>query len=400
MTTREMVVNQFLRQVKLGNHIIGVASGAGITAKYAEQGGADFLLALNAGKFRQMGRSSAAGFLPFCNSNEMVMTFASREIKPVIQKIPVFFGLNATDPTIDLDRYIENIKQLGFEGINNFPTVGLIDGQYREALEETGFSYDLEVEAIRIAHEKDLFTVAFVFDEEQAKSMLHAGADIICAHLGFTAGGMLGAKKVLSLEAAKLKVQRIFDVCDAIRPDVIKMIYGGPVKMPVDVQYMYSNTNLMGYIGGSSFERIPSEKTITNITRAFKTTGNLSESDLMVKMLEGITKHYDYVQFVKKYVAEHYMQKISFIDLAHVAYISRSHLSALFKREVGCSFPVYLVKFRMNRAKEIISAEDDLKLSEVAELVGYSDYAQFSKMFKKYVGLTPTQFKSRHKHEC
>lgn len=400
MMTREMVVDQFLRQVKLGNHIIGVASGAGITAKYAEQGGADFLLALNAGKFRQMGRSSTAGFLPFCNSNEMVMAFASREIKPVIQKIPVFFGLNATDPTIDLERYIERIKQLGFEGINNFPTVGLIDGQYREALEEMGFSYDLEVEAIKIAHEKDLFTVAFVFDEDQARNMLDAGADIICAHLGFTAGGMLGAKKVLSLEAAKLKVQRIFSVCDAIRPDVIKMIYGGPVKMPVDVQYMYSNTNLMGYIGGSSFERIPSEKSITNITRAFKTTGTLSEDDLMVKMLEGITKHYDYVQFVKKYVAEHYRQKISFIDLAHVAYISRSHLSALFKKEVGCSFPTYLVMFRINKAKEIISAEDELNLSEVAGLVGYSDYAQFSKMFKKYSGITPTQFKNRHKHMC
>ena len=249
-----------------------------------------------------MGRSSLAGFLPFNNSNQMVMEFASKEIQPVIKKIPIFFGLNATDPTIDLERYIDQLKDRGFVGINNFPTVGLIDGQYREALEEMGFSYDLEVEAIRIAHKKELFTVAFVFDETQAKDMVTAGADIICAHLGFTAGGMLGAKKVLSLEAAKLKALRIFSVCDAIKPDVIKMIYGGPVKMPVDVQYMYSNTGIMGYIGGSSFERIPSEKSIINITRAFKNTGNLSEDDLMVKMLEGITKHYDYVQFVKKYV--------------------------------------------------------------------------------------------------
>lgn len=399
MQAREAVLDQFLRQVKLGNHIIGVASGAGITAKYAEQGGADFLLALNAGKFRQMGRSSVAGFLPFCNSNDMVMSFASREIKPVIKKIPVFFGLNATDPTIDLEHYIERISRMGFEGINNFPTVGLIDGQYREALEEIGISYDLEVEAIRIAHEKNLFTVAFVFDEGQARAMLDAGADIICAHLGFTAGGMLGAKKVLSLEAAKDKAQRIFEVCNKIRPDVIKMIYGGPVKTPVDVQYMYSNTDLVGYIGGSSFERIPSEKSITNITRAFKTTGNISEDDLMVKMLEGITKHYDYVQFVKKYVAEHYMQKISFVDLAKVAYVSRSHLSNLFKQEVGCGFPEYLVQYRINKAKEIMSAEEEINLIEVANLVGYQDYAQFSKMFKKYTGQTPTQYKSGHKHK-
>ncbi len=398
MMTREMIKEQFLRQVEIGNHIIGVASGAGITAKYAEQGGADFLLALNAGRFRQMGRSSLAGFLPFNNSNQMVMEFASKEIQPVIKKIPVFFGLNATNPTIDLDRYIDQLKDRGFVGINNFPTVGLIDGQYREALEEMGFSYDLEVEAMRIAHEKGLFTVAFVFDEVQAKNMLTAGVDIICAHLGFTAGGMLGAKKVLSLEAAKLKALRIFSVCDAIRPDAIKMIYGGPVKMPVDVQYMYGNTGIMGYIGGSSFERIPSERSITNVTRAFKNTGNLSEDDLMVKMLEGITKHYDYVQFVKKYVAEHYMQKISFLDLAKVAYVSRSHLSALFKKEVGCCFPEYLVKFRINKAKELIEREDELNLSEVAELVGYKDYAQFSKMFKKYLGMTPSQYKTRHKH--
>lgn len=392
------IIDKFQRQVKLGHHIIGVASGAGITARYAEQGGADFLLALNAGKFRQMGRSSAAAFLPFGNSNEMVMEFGSREIKPVITKIPVFFGLNATDPTIDIERYINKIKDMGFEGINNFPTVGLIDGKYREALEEAGYTYELEVRAIQKAHECDLFTVAFVFDEKQTRQMLLAGADVICAHLGFTAGGMLGAKKVLSLEAAKRQIQKIFSVCDEIRPEVFKLIYGGPVKTPVDVQYMYSNTDLMGYVGGSSFERIPSEKSITNITKAFKTTGDFSEEDLMVKMLEGITKHYDYVQFVKKYVAEHYMQKISFLDLAKVAYVSRSHLSNLFKSEVGCSFPEYLVKYRLAKAKELIGSAGDVSLTEVARLVGYPDYAQFSKLFKKYTGQTPTQYRNGHNH--
>jgi len=396
MISRQTINENLKRQLKLHNHIIGVASGAGITAKYAEQGGADFLLALNSGKFRQMGRSSTAGFLPFCNSNDMVMEFASKEIKPVVKRLPVIFGLNATDPLIDLERYIDRIKGLGFEGINNFPTVGLIDGQYREALEEIGCAYQLEVDAIKIAHDKDLFTVAFVFNEQQAKDMLIAGADIICAHLGFTAGGMLGAKKVLSLEAAKNTAQRIFTVCDEIRPDVIKMIYGGPVKTPIDVQYMYSNMELMGYIGGSSFERIPSEKSITNITKAFKTSGSLSEDDLMVKMLDGITKHYDYVQFVKKYVSEHYMQKISFLDLAKVAYVSRSYLSTLFKKEVGCSFPVYLVQYRIKKAVDIMTNQE-LHLSDVAELVGYHDYSQFSKMFKKYMGLSPKQFKKEHK---
>ena len=194
--------------------------------------------------------------------------------------------------------------------------------------------------------------------------MINAGADVICVHLGLTGGGLLGAKKVFSLEAAKVKAERIFNKCNEINPNVIKLIYGGPVKTPVDIQYMYSNNeNLMGYIGGSAFERIPSEKSIINITKTFKVSGQLNEDDLMVKMLDGITKHYDYVEFVKEYVAQNYMDDISFIDLARVAHVSRSHLSTLFKKEVGCSFPEYLVKFRINKAVEVLN-EKNIQLSQ------------------------------------
>lgn len=383
-------------QIKKGNHIIGVATGTGMTAKCAEKGKADFILALNSGRFRQMGRSSLAGFLPFCNSNDMVMDFASKEIIPLIKNMPIIFGLNATDPTKNMESYIDKIKNMGFSGINNYPTVGLIDSQFREALEEDGCNYLMEVEAIRIAHKKDMFTVAFVFNEIQAEQMINAGADVICVHLGLTGGGLLGAKKVFSLEAAKVKVGKIFNKCNELNPDVIKLIYGGPVKTPIDVQYMYSNNeDLTGYIGGSSFERIPSEKSIINITKAFKISEQFDEDDLMVKMLDGVTKHYNYVEFVKEYVARNYMDDISFLDLAKVAHVSRGYLSSLFKKEVGCNFPEYLVKFRINKAVEIINKEN-IQLSDLASLVGYKDYVHFSKMFKKYKGCSPKKYKSKN----
>lgn len=394
---REKILENLKSQIKRDNHIIGVATGSGMTAKYAKQGGADFLLMLNSGKFRQMGRSSLAGFLPFCNSNDMVMNFAYKEIIPLVKDIPIIFGLNATDPTKNMDSYIDEIKYRGFSGINNYPTVGLIDGEFCKALEKEGCHYQIEVEAIRKAHQRDMFTVAFVFDEIQTVQMIDAGADIICVHLGLTGGGSLGAKKVLSLEAAKVKADKIFSKCNELKPNVIKLIYGGPVKTPIDVQYMYSNNeDLIGYIGGSAFERIPSEKAITNITKAFKVSGQIDEDDLMVKMLDGVTKHYDYVEFVKEYVTQNYMNKVSFLDLAKVSHVSRGYLSSLFKKEVGCSFPEYLVKFRIDKAIEILDKEN-IQLSQLASLVGYQDYAQFGKIFKKYKGCSPKQYKFKNR---
>lgn len=395
---REKILEGIKSQIKKGNHIIGVATGTGMTAKYAQKGGADFILVLSSGRFRIMGRSSLAAYLPFCNSNDMVMDFASKEIIPLVKEVPIIFGFNGTDPTIDMEDYISKIKAMGFSGINNYPTVGLIDGEFGECLKESGCCYSREVDAIRIAHEKNMFTVAFIFNELQAEQMIEAGADVICVHLGLTEGGLLGAKKVLSLEAAKAKVTNIFNKCNELNTDIVKLIYGGPVKTPIDVQYMYSNNeNLMGYIGGSAFERIPWEKSIINITKAFKASGHLDEDHLMIKMLDGVKKHYDYVEFVKEYVAQNYMHDISFIDLAKVAHVSRSYLSTLFKKEVGCNFREYLVKFRIEKAVEILHREK-IQLSEAASLVGYKDYVQFSKMFKKYKGFSPKEIKLKNRN--
>lgn len=394
---RKEIVSTLKKQLSEGQKIIGVATCSGMTAKYVQAGGADIILALNSSKFRQMGRSSLAGYLPFSNSNDLVMSEAAREVLPISKKIPVIFGINASDPTKNMEDYIEQIKAVGFSGINNYPTVGLLDGKFREYLEENGLGYDKEVEAVRIAHKKGLFTLAFVFDERQTQQMLNAGADAICAHLGFTQGGLLGAKKLISLDDARIKAERILKICDTYDRKIITFIYGGPIKNPIDVEYMFNNNSkIMGYIGGSSFERIPSEKAIINITKAFKSFDSGTEEELMIKMMDGINKHYDYTEFVKEYISQNYMHKISFLELAKVAHVSRGYLSTIFKKDVGCSFPEYLVKFRINKAAEIIKKEE-LPLIEIANMVGYKDYSQFSKMFKKYKGYSPTLHKHKNK---
>lgn len=392
MLNNKYEIQHYLKnQIKKNRYLLGVAAGSGMTAKYAEQSGADFILALSSGRFRQMGVSSLAGFLPYANSNEVVMDFAYKELIPMIKNIPVCFGLCATDPTIKLDNYIDLIKDKGFAGINNFPSVGLVDGLFREALEEQGITYNKEIEAIRLANEKELFTVAFVFNEDQAISMLEAGADVICVHLGLTKGGSLGARKILSLQSAKRMAVNIFNRCDELNPNAIKMIYGGPVNKPIDVQFMYDDTNIMGYIGGSVFERIPTEQALVHVTRSFKQTNDFQFDELIVKIIDGIGSQDDYIDFIKKYIALHYMDEITLNEIAEILNLSRSYLSTLFKKEVGISFTQYLINFRLNRAIEILKLEN-LPLNSVAEMVGYPDYTQFSKIFKKYKGVSPKYY--------
>jgi predicted TIM-barrel enzyme/AraC-like DNA-binding protein len=391
MTNKFQLLQTLNQQIKANKHIIGVAAGSGLTAKYAEQGGADFILALSSGRFRQMGVSSLAGFTACTNSNQMVMEFAFKEVLPTLKKIPTIFGLFATDPTIDMKACIRQIKASGFAGINNYPTVGLIDGQFREALESQGISFAKEVEAIQFANELDLITVAFVFNETQAIDMLKAGADIICVHLGLTVGGILGAKQIQSLQSAKKLAVDIFHACDKVNPNVIKMVYGGPVNRPIDVQFMYDGTEIDGYIGGSVFERIPAEQIIFNITKSFKETYDVKYETYIQKIMAGFSNKEDYVEFIKDYISTHYMEEITLNDLASILNLSRPYLSSLFKEEVGIAFKQYLIDFRLNRAIEIMQ-EKRLPLSTVAEMVGYPDYAQFSKIFKKRKGVSPNVF--------
>ena len=389
MHSRESILESFSLQTHMKRPLVGVSCGSGLAARQAERGGADMILALNSGRFRTMGLTSLAGLMPFTNSNALVMDFGSRELVPSL-RIPVIFGLNATDPTLLLETFLRRIKASGFAGVNNYPTVGLIDGRYRQALEDQGMTFDQEVESIRLARRAGLFTVAFVFDVQQTEKMLLAGADVLCVHFGLTKGGLRGARKVLTLEAGVKLAREAFALCNAMRPEVFKLVYGGPVSTPADMEYVYNNTAAQGYIGGSAFDRTPLERAIEEQVRRFKAAGNDEMDELLQKMLYGAYKQ-DYVGFVMEYAAQNYMNEISFSELASVAKVSRSHLSLLFRKETGQTFPAYLTSLRIAKARQIIEREQ-LPLAEVARLVGYGDYAHFSKTFKKHTGYSPSKY--------
>ena len=371
-------------------HLVGVAAGSGMTAKYAIMGGCDFLLALNSGKYRSMGVSSMAGFLSYSNSNDLVMDYACKEILRTAKDVPVFLGLNATDPTKSMYDYIKKIKMLGFAGINNYPTVGMIDGKFREALAIEGIDFQQEVEAIRFAHYCGLITLAFVFNAEQTREMAQAGADIICAHFGLTSGGYLGAQKVLTLERVRCAAQEIFEAAEQVNTNIIRVVYGGPIKTPIDAQYMYRGSKCQGFIGGSCFERIPIESAVLHTTRSFKKEQPLSPSSKLEKIIFDTPGRYDYVEFIKQYIDESYMTEVRLNELAQVLHCSMSYLSTLFSQKVGTNFQDYLIQVRMEKARDMIR-NCTYPLVQVAQNVGYQDYAQFSKMYKKHMGISPRE---------
>ncbi|HCA28513.1 MAG TPA: AraC family transcriptional regulator [Ruminococcaceae bacterium] len=389
--SRKHIMNRLYHQLEQNKYLLGVAAGSGISAKYAAKSGADMILLLNSGRFRQMGLSSLAGFLPFANSNKLVMQFGMREIIPAIKNMPIIFGLCATDPTINLESYIDIIYKSGFSGINNYPSVGFFQGKFAEALQESGISFEDEIRAIHIANTKKIFTVAFVFNKRQAQKMALAGADVICVNLGFTKGGILGPKEALPLKNSATETNEIFQACDEINPKIIKMIYGGPVSTPDDAKFIYDNTSVMGYIGGSTFERIPTEAAIMNSIQKFKCEKQIDNEGKSNKSIYDISLHYNYVKFVQKYISENYMKKLSFSELADIVHVSRTYLSSIFKKETGCTFPEYLTNFRVNKAIRIIKSQS-LPLFKVAEIVGYSDYAHFCKDFKKQTGFSPKKY--------
>ncbi len=384
-----MEVTKILREeINSGKHIIGAVVGSGITARLAAAGGADILLVLSAGKYRIMGRSSFSSYFCFDNNNAQVMDFGKREIFPVVRNVPLLFGLMATDPTIHLYDFLKEIKAAGFAGIVNFPTVALIDGKFREALEEEGTTYDREIAAIKLANHLNLFTMAFVTNEEETRQMLRAGANVICVHLGLTRGGFLGAKKYISIDDAKNSAKKIFDVCKNLKPEVLRMIYAGPANTLADMKYLFFNTDCQGYIGGSTFDRIPIERAVFDTVKTFKRGSEHPEE--ISRQSEKIS-----TEFVRRYIAEHFLEKISFAELAAAANISRSYLSKRFKEEVGISFSEYLLSFRLNEAKKILETEKNISCKEAALRAGYTDYVQFTKMFKKFVGESPSNYQKK-----
>ena len=270
METRSQILDRFRAQVAAGKPIIGGGAGTGITAKSAEAGGIDLLVIYNSGRFRMAGRGSLSGLLAYGDANAIVMEMAN-EVLPVVKKTPVLAGVNGTDPFRVMPYFLKQVKEIGFAGIQNFPTVGLIDGVFRANLEETGMGYGPEVDMIRLAHEMDLLTSPYVFDVDQAKDMARAGADILVPHMGLTTSGTIGAQTAMTLEDAAKKVQELADAAKSVNPDILCLCHGGPIANPADAQYVLDHTEgIVGFYGASSIERFPTEVGIRKQTEDFK----------------------------------------------------------------------------------------------------------------------------------
>jgi predicted TIM-barrel enzyme len=256
--------------VAAGEVVIGAGAGTGLSAKCAEAGGADVIIIYNSGRFRMAGRGSLAGLMPYGDANAIVVDMA-REVLPVVNDTPVLAGVCGTDPFRSMPRFLGELRDMGFAGIQNFPTVGLIDGTFRQGLEETGMSYAVEVEMVRTAATLDLATAVYCFSEADARAMADAGADVIVAHMGLTTKGTIGARTAMSLEEAATRTQAIRDAAVAVNPEVIVLCHGGPIAEPADAQYVLERTTgVAGFFGASSMERLPSEIAITERVREFK----------------------------------------------------------------------------------------------------------------------------------
>ncbi|HZF74606.1 MAG TPA: phosphoenolpyruvate hydrolase family protein [Acetobacteraceae bacterium] len=267
---RQEILARFREMITRRQPIVGGGAGTGLSAKCEEAGGIDLIVIYNSGRYRMAGRGSLAGLLAYGNANEIVKEMA-REVLPVVRHTPVLAGVNGTDPFMIPDLFLDELKALGFAGIQNFPTVGLIDGTFRANLEETGMSYALEVDLVRAARAKDMLTTPYVFSEHDATEMAKAGADIIVCHLGLTTGGAIGAETALNLDQCVERIDLWAEAARRVRDDVIILCHGGPISMPDDAAYVLRRAKLChGFYGASSMERLPTEIALTEQTRKFK----------------------------------------------------------------------------------------------------------------------------------
>jgi len=267
---RATALARFRATIAAGEPLIGAGAGTGISAKAAEAGGVDLLIIYNSGRYRMAGRGSLSGLLAYGDANQIVVDM-SREVLPIVRDTPVLAGVNGTDPFRVMERFLDELQALGFAGVQNFPTVGLIDGVFRQNLEETGMGYGLEVDMIRLAAERGLLTAPYVFDVDQAIAMTEAGADIIVPHMGLTTAGTIGAQTALTLEESARRVQEMRDAAVAVNPEVIVLCHGGPIAEPEDAAYILANTSgVVGFFGASSVERLPTERAIRQQLVDFK----------------------------------------------------------------------------------------------------------------------------------
>ncbi|BCR97474.1 TIM-barrel enzyme family protein [Aspergillus luchuensis] len=269
-TTRQEVLDRLRKTIADGSIIIGAGAGIGLSAKFIEKGGADLILVYNSGRFRMAGRGSLAGMMPYSDANAVVVEM-SNEVLPLIQNTPVLAGVCGTDPFRDMRTFLRQLRDIGFVGVQNFPTVGLIDGNFRANLEETGMGYEKEVEMIRIAREMDLVTTPYVFNVKEGEMMARAGADVIVVHVGLTTSGTIGAQTALTLDECVKVVQEVRDAVVKVNPEVIVLCHGGPLAGPEDAEYVLKRCKgVHGFFGASSMERLPVEVALEENARKFK----------------------------------------------------------------------------------------------------------------------------------
>ena len=269
---RAEILRRLAATVAAGKPIVGCGAGTGISAKFAEAGGADLIIIYNSGRFRMAGRPSVAGNMPYGDANAIVVEMAA-DVLPIVRDTPVLAGVCGTDPTRLMRVFLPRLKAMGFDGVQNFPTVAGIDGRFRQNLEDTGLGYDREVEMIAAAHDLDLLTCPYVYDADQARRMAAAGADVVVPHMGLTAGGSIGARTTTPLDAACELVQEIGDAAREVNPDIIVICHGGPIAQPDDVAYVLAHTEgVAGFFGASSIERLPTEIAIQRQVENFKAT--------------------------------------------------------------------------------------------------------------------------------
>ena len=267
---RQEILKRLQAQTEAGKPIVGCGAGTGISAKFAEAGGADIIIIYNSGRYRMAGRGSLAGLMPFGDANGIVVEMAA-EVLPVVKNTPVLAGVCGTDPFRLMEVFLKQLKEIGFSGVQNFPTVGLIDGNFRANLEATGMGYDKEVEVIGLAHELDMFTSPYVFDEDQARAMAEAGADQLVAHVGLTTAGSIGAAVAMTMEEAVDKAMTIADAGRKVRKDILVICHGGPFDEPENVgEGMAKMPGIQGFFGASSIERLPTERAIRGQVESFK----------------------------------------------------------------------------------------------------------------------------------
>jgi predicted TIM-barrel enzyme len=268
--TRDQALARLRAQLAAGNPIIGAGAGTGLSAKCAEAGGTDLIIIYNSGRYRMGGRGSLSGMMPYGDANAIVVDMA-REVLPVVRETPVLAGVCGTDPFRLMPVFLEELRRMGFSGVQNFPTVGLIDGTMRAGLEETGMGYGLEVDMIRLAHGLDMLTAPYVFDPDQAAAMAEAGADVLVPHMGLTTGGIIGASTAKTLEDCVPLIQAMHDAAKRVNPEIMVLCHGGPIAEPDDAQYILDNTEgVVGFFGASSMERLPVEVAMIDHMRRFK----------------------------------------------------------------------------------------------------------------------------------